>query len=1072
MPNLAPSADRPDPRLSRAVAIAHDLRDRLSDTLERAREPIAIVGIGCRLPGGVRSTEDFWQLLATGVDGVVTAPTGRWGTPAEVEGATPQDPPLSAGFLDDVESFDPGFFGVAPREARRLDPQQRLFLEVGWSALEDAGCTRGMLAGSATGVFVGANATDHLQLSLADPNAVDMYTVVGNANCIIANRLSYALDLHGPSMVIDTACSSSLVALHLACQSLRLQECDRAVVGGVNLILSPVAARSHQVGLPVAVGGRCRTFDAAADGYARGEGVVAVVVRRLSDAVRDGDRVWAVVHGSAINQDGMTQGIAAPNGLSQRRVIERAVAAAGVRPDQVTLIEAHGTGTSLGDPIEVEALTAVYGQAADQAGRCGLGSVKTNLGHLEAAAGLTGVVKAALALAHRTVPPNLHFRTLNPNIELADSRFFIPTELTAWDEPAERRFAAVSAFGAGGTNAHAILGPAPERDAAPAQLRTRPCLLALSAPSEAGLKRMAESYRDFLLRPPAHEQLFADLCHTAAQRRTQHEFRLCVVADSAGQAGRELSGWLAGAPSVGVYTDRCSPPISGRTVFVFPGQGAQRAGMGRALFERSEAYRQVVSEADEHFRHWIGRSVLGELDRIGGPDSDVALVQPALFTVSVGLAAILGEFGITPDAVLGHSMGEVAAAQVAGALSMADATRVIGLRSRLLRRISGQGQMLVVGLDQAEAAQVVAEHAGQVSVAVVNSPRSTVLSGDPATLGRIANLLRERNVFTKLVQVDVASHSPQVDPLTEDLLDCLTGLEPRKASVPMMSAVTASFLDGSELDPGYWVANLRDPVLFWPATSELIGSGHDVFLELSPHPVLTGAVEQALEEAGRRGVAVTAMHRDADDATGGLAAVAAMHCAGLPVDLRTLWEQQPRVVSLPGYPYEKTVFPLPRPRAAGPEPAVAEPAGLVELPAPVTVLGRPELTACVLAAVAAELGADAAQVDLDAGFFQIGMDSRLATAARLRIEAALGRRLAATVMFEQPTVRQLTEYLLELLNIGSPAATAVVSGPAEPPIAPARPSEALYEMSAQDLQALLADEIRLAGTDTERSLPA
>jgi myxalamid-type polyketide synthase MxaE and MxaD len=1071
MPNELSEAGGVDPRLARAVAIAQDLRARLDTQIEQAREAIAIVGIGCRLPGGVRSADDFWQLLIDGLDGVSVMPGQRWGDPAGRAGQAP----LTGGFLDDVESFDARFFGVAPREARQLDPQQRLFLEVGWDALEDAGCTRQELRASSTGVFVGANSTDHLQLTLSDTRAIDMYTVVGNANCIIANRLSYALDLQGPSMVVDTACSSSLVALHLAVQSLRLHECDRAVVGGVNLILSPAAAQSHLEGLPVAPGGRCRTFDAAADGYTRGEGVVAVVVRRLSDAVRDGDRIWAVVHGSAVNQDGMTSGIAAPNGLAQLRVMRRALQAARVRPEQITMIEAHGTGTSLGDPIEVEALVKVYGSPEDQAGQCALGSVKTNLGHLEAAAGITGVVKAALAIAHRVVPANLHFQTLNPNIDLEESRFFVPTTATSWKADQEHRFAAVSAFGAGGTNAHAILGPGPEPATGTVTVRDRPCVLAISAPSEDGLRRVAESYRDFLRSPAGRGSAFPDLCFTAYERRTQHEHRLCVVADSADQAGSRISDWLSGVPAVGVQVGRCSPPITGRTVFVFPGQGAQRPGMGRALMEHSEVYRTAVSEVDEHFQHWLGGSVLAELDRIGQPQSHIGLVQPALFAVSVGLAAVLRDQGVVPDAVIGHSMGEVAAAYAAGILSLADATRVIGLRSRLLRKISGQGAMLVVGLGHAEAAAVVTQFSQLVSVAVVNSPRSTVLSGDAATLGLIAETLRGRNVFVKPVQVDVASHSPQVDSLTEELLECLAGLTPLTATVPMVSAVTGSWVDGTELDPGYWVRNLRDPVLFSTGIDALIGTGHDIFVELSPHPILTSAVEQALEAAGRRGVAVAAMHREADDAASGLEVLAALHCVERESRWDGLWGPAPGAVSLPGYPYEHSVFRLPQPQAnlaLDVEPSVfVESKPEASGPPAGFPLTAEAITDCVLHAVAAELDSQADLIDLDAGFFQIGMDSRLATAVRLRVEAVIGRSIAATVMFEQPTVRQLARFVSELLT--PPRLAAVVTPePAAVPATDKRTGALLTQLSAHDLEVLLAEEIRLSMATSERSATA
>ncbi|MEU9148270.1 beta-ketoacyl synthase N-terminal-like domain-containing protein [Streptomyces sp. NPDC048349] len=1108
----APAEDRSGDALVKALSAVRTLRGRLDALEQKRHEPIAIVGMGCRLPGGVGSPADFWQMISSGTDAITRVPGERWDADAFYD-PDPNAPGRTTmrfgGFIDGVDRFDPYFFGISPREAARMDPQQRHFLEVAWEALEDAGLPREKLQGSATGVFVGANASDYLQMQLEDPAGLDTYTVVGGTNCIISNRLSYQLDLRGPSMTVDTACSSSLVAVHLACQSLRTQECSTAVAAGMNLILSPTMTIAHSKGLPLAPDGRCKTFDARADGYTRGEGVGVLVLKRLSDATRDGDRIWAVIRGSAVNQDGLTNGLTAPSGLSQRDVIKAALRSARLEPSQVTLLEAHGTGTSLGDPIEVEALQEVYGAADAGGGSCALGSVKTNIGHLEAGAGLAGLIKVALSIHHRAIAPHLHLEEVNPHISLAGGRLRIPTEAASWDVPAERRHGAVSSFGAGGTNAHVVLGPAPQQEAAaqagaaaqaPAsgvpQAADGPWLLPVYAGTAEALVPMARAWRDHLQAEDTRREPFSALVHAASTRRTRHPHRLAVAASSHAEAAERLDMWLADKSPAAVVTGRTGRDISDKVVFVFPGQGAQRAGMGRELMRVCPVFRAAVTECDEAFKRWTdgGFSVIDTIMGLedGAPLERIDVIQPALFALAVGLSARARAFGVTPDAVVGHSMGEVAAAYVAGVLSLDDAARIICRRSFLLRRISGQGAMLVVGLPFDQATELVADHSDRVSVAVSNSPTSTVLSGDPDVLAGLAQLLGARNVFCRHVKVDVASHSPQVDALREDLLAELEGIEPRAGTVPVLSTVTGEWCDGSGFDAAYWAGNLREPVLFWDAVGALIDSDHGVFVEMSPHPTLLSAVEQAFEHSGREGLALPSMRRDEPEPHGLLEVLGALHAHGLPTRLADLLPAAPaRPVPLPAYTWQHESFWFRPSGAAGPVPqgarAAAEPGpdaaeGRGQQPALVAAVAaaepgeaRAELVRDqVAAAVAGTLELSSDRVDRTAGFFQMGMDSTLARDARLRLEALIGRRLPATVMFEHPSVEALSAHLLTLAERAAaeagprtPAAPAAPA-PAAPavipsPQAPCDPSgsadgTSLDDLSEAELLAVLAAE--------------
>ncbi|MCA9875544.1 MAG: acyltransferase domain-containing protein, partial [Anaerolineales bacterium] len=897
-------------QLKRALVALKEMRGRL-DAAEKARtEPIAIIGIGCRFPGGANSPESFWQLLQEGVDAVTEVPPARWNADA-LYSADPETPGKTntrfGAFLQDVDQFDPFFFGISPHEAAFMDPQQRLLLQVAWEALENAGQTRQRLAGSDTAVFVGvhSHSQDYYLMQMANPERLAAYTGTGTAHNVLSGRLSYLFDWQGPSMVVDTACSSSLVALHEACQSLRLGECGMALAGGVNLILSPqfsiAAAKMHML----APDGRCKAFDARADGFGRGEGCGVVVLKRLSDAQADGDPIWAVIRGSAVNQDGNTNGLTAPNGLSQQRVIRQALANARVQPEQISVVETHGTGTVLGDPIEIEALATIMGDSPDRQTPCYLGSVKTNVAHLEGAAGIAGVIKAALTLYHRQVPAVVHFQKLNPHLALPNS-FIIPTALTPLPNRPEPHLAGVSSFGWSGTNAHVILQEAPGAEAAfPAgqEDEDRFYPLILSAHTPHALRETAVSHQQFLRTSDAS---LHDIAYTSAVRRTHHEHRLVVIGSTRAALIDQLDAFLKGESRPGFTTGRVSAGASG-LVFVFPGQGAQWLGMGRDLLQTEPVFRQAIEQCDAAIRPYVDWSLTAELsaDPATSRLEEIDVVQPVLFAIQVALAALWRAWGIEPDAVIGHSMGEVAAAHVAGALSLDDAACIICQRSKLLRSVSGQGAMAVVGLSMAETAVRLKGYEDRLSIAVSNSPRSTVVSGDPAAVEQLLFVLAAEEVFCRAIKVDVASHSPQMDPLQADLESLLKDIRPRAAEIPIYSTVYGSTVAGESLNAGYWMKNLRRPVLFTDTLQRLIQLDHLTFVEISPHPVLLPAVAETLEHVGQEGLTVHSLRRDEPADEQLLAALGALVAAGYTPDWSNFYPAAGRFVRLPGVPWQQ-----------------------------------------------------------------------------------------------------------------------------------------------------------------------
>ncbi|AUX29428.1 MULTISPECIES: non-ribosomal peptide synthetase/type I polyketide synthase [Sorangium] len=894
-------------RLRRAAVRIKELESKALEAEQARTEPIAVVGMSCRFPGGAADLESFWQALKDGTDEIGEIPTDRW--PAD---ATPPDQPSTrwAGLLpaSAIDGMDAPFFGIAPREAASMDPQQRLVLEVAYEALEDAGHLPEQLNGSRTGVMLGVSSADYQhRLFSAGPAHLDAYAATGTMLSAAAGRLSYVLGLEGPSLSVDTACSSSLVAIHLACQSLRNGESALALAGGVNVIVIPTGMHLLAQMQAISPDGRCKTFDARANGYVRAEGCGIVVLKRLSDAQRDGDRVWALIRGSAVNQDGRSSGLTAPNVLSQAALLRTALASAGVSPSQVGYVETHGTGTSLGDPIEVEALKAVVGAPRPDGSTCALGAVKTNVGHLEAAAGVAGLIKAVLALKHETIPRNLHFDTLNPRISLESTSLVIPVEELPWKAGGAPRIAGVSSFGITGTNAHVVLEEAPRYAAAPAG-EASAVLLPLSAKSPEALKALAQAYASHLARAPAEDTAsIGDIAYTASVRRGHHEHRLALVGGSLEALRASLDAFLRDETHACLAQGRAEPGPRPRLVFVYPGQGSQWVGMGRALLDEEPVFRAAMDACDHAIQREAGFSLLEEL-RAGASASRlerIDVVQPALFAMEVALSTLWRSWGVHPDAVVGHSMGEVAAAHVAGVLSLEDGARIVCRRSRLLRRLSGQGAMALVGLSLDRAEEALSGYEDRLSVAVSNSERSSVLSGDPGALDEVLARLSQANVFCKRVKVDVASHSPQVDPLRSELLDALSGLAPGAATLPIYSTVTGRAREGAGFGPEYWVENLRRPVRFSQAVQRLIADGHALFLEVSPHPILLPALEEGLDVGGQSGAALPSLRRGEEERRNLLESLGALYTRGYPVEWRRLYPNGGRCVRLPTYPWQR-----------------------------------------------------------------------------------------------------------------------------------------------------------------------
>ncbi|HEX7314144.1 MAG TPA: amino acid adenylation domain-containing protein [Pyrinomonadaceae bacterium] len=869
-------------------------------------EPIAIVGIGCRFPGA-ENVEAFWRLLRDGVDAVTEVPPGRW-EPDSSDSS--RGVVRRGGFLKNVEGFDAHFFGISPREAAQIDPQQRLLLEVAWEAFENAGYAPDRLGGTRAGVFVGISNSDYAQLQFDANASPDAYAGTGSALSIAANRLSYLLDLRGPSMAVDTACSSSLVAVHAACQSLRAGESRVALAGGVNLLLTPKLTEALTRAGMMAADGRCKTFDAAADGYVRSEGCGVVVLKRLSEATRDGDRVWALIRGSAVNQDGRSNGLTAPNGLAQQALVREALERAGVAPSEIGYVEAHGTGTPLGDPIEFDALGAVLREGRARGAHCLVGSVKTNIGHLEAAAGIAGLIKVALSLDREHVPPHLHVRELNPHLSTADSPLEIATVGRDWKRGGARRFAGVSSFGFGGTNAHVVLEEAPAvlKDVNAAAKAERPLhVLSLSAQSDGALRELARRYAEHL---SLHaEQSLPDVCFTANAGRARFRHRLALTCETREQLAHILRAFADEGRADGLLQSHLPGRRRSRTAFLFTGQGAQYRGMGRELYETQPSFRRALNECDEILRPALERSLLSVLYGEGEtPLDETAYTQPALFALGYALAELWRAWGVEPDFVFGHSVGEYAAACFAGAFTLEEGLTLVAERARLMQSLPTTGEMAAVFADEGRVAAAIEPYRGRVSIAAVNGPAHTVVSGEREALRELLNRLEADGSTTRALNVSHAFHSPLMEPMMCDFERALRRVRFSPLRVPLVSGLTGAALEaGAYLDADFWLSHAREPVRFDASMRTLAARGCETFVETGPDASLLNMGRRCLP--GAEGRWLPSLRRARGDWRVLLDSLAALYVSGAEVD----WEgfdrdYTRRRVGLPTYPFERKSY--------------------------------------------------------------------------------------------------------------------------------------------------------------------
>ncbi|MCQ4079761.1 acyltransferase domain-containing protein [Streptomyces sp. RB6PN25] len=885
---------------------------------ENGSFPIAIIGMGCRFPGA-DGPGSFWNLLRENIDAVSPVPPDRYDVSA-VYDPTPATAGRTVsrhgGFLEDPYGFDAAFFGISPVEAKSMDPQQRLLLHVTWEALEAAGIPPSSLAGTRTGVFIGQATSEYAEVTRPAAGSSVWEATGSRIRAITAGRISYTLDLRGPSMVVDTACSSSLVALHAARQSLLTGDSELAIAGGVNIVLSPEDSIAYSQGGMLSPQGRCRFGSAEADGFVRSDGVGVVVLKPLHEALRGGDPVLAVLLGSVVTNDGRGSGLLLkPSAEGQADMLRQACRSAGIEPWQLDYVEAHGTGTPVGDGVELQALSeaALPGRPAGRPLK--VGSVKTNIGHAEAAAGMAGLIKAVLIARHGIIPASLHQGTPHPL--LADGTS--PIEVVTANEPVEKAgrqaLLGISSFGLSGTNAHAVIGeylPAPDR---PADNQRQmqdgsPHLLVLSARSDTALRKLAKSFAEYLS-PEGNGRAYAlrDVCAAAATRRDAHPYRLWVTGDSRADVSAKLRSLASGESIEDGGIAQAGFNGVRRAVFVFPGQGSQWLGMGRDLMASSPAFHTALERCDRAIRAELGWSVIGLFtsDAEEFP-AEVELVQPALWAMQVALAAAWQEKGIDPDVCVGHSMGEVAAAHVAGALSLEDAAAVICRRSQLMKRAAGRGAMLAVELSADEARLAISRHADNVCIAAENAPTSTIIAGDRTALAQIEAELRSRGVLCQLVKVNVASHSPHMDALREHLLDQLADLEPTASTTDMISTVHDRRVRGPELDGRYWADNLRRPVRFATAVKTLGIEAESVFLEVSPHPVLVTSVEETLSAWAITGAAMPSLRRDRDERVQLMQAVGRLFAHGGHVAWDRWYGEAVRPVALPPYPWDSKQF--------------------------------------------------------------------------------------------------------------------------------------------------------------------
>ncbi|MEW6028989.1 MAG: amino acid adenylation domain-containing protein [Chloroflexota bacterium] len=1005
-------------------------------TFKDINEPIAIIGLSCRFPQA-DDPDAFWNLLRNGVDAITEVPPDRW----DVDQFHADEPARGktltrfGGFLDNIDRFDPAFFGISPREAARMDPQQRLLLEVSWEALESAFIPPHSLTGTRTGVFVGISSYDYSRLQFDDPEMIDAYAGTGNAHSIAANRLSYVFDLRGPSMAVDTACSSSLVSVHLACQSLRSGESDLALAGGVNLILTPELTITFSQARMLAPDGHCKTFDASADGYVRGEGCGVVILKRLSDAQRDGDNILALIRGSAVNQDGRSNGLTAPNGLAQQDVIRTALNQAQVAPNQVGYVEAHGTGTPLGDPIEMASLNAVLGDKSSQ--RVVVGSVKTNIGHLESAAGIAGLIKVVLAMQNEAIPPHLHLKEINPYLSLENSRIEIGTYLRPWKRREAPRFAGVSSFGFGGTNAHIVLSDAPlvvENKKLNNIERPRH-LLTLTAKSENALRELARSFSDSIL---GSQYAIPDLAFTSNTTRSHFEHRLVVQAGSKDELLKGLDDYLHSSESSFLSTGQTRPGAQPRIAFLFTGQGSQYAGMGKELYETQPVFRAALDECASILDPILNRSLLEIIfaDKNDSTINQTQYTQPALFAFEYALAQTWLSWGIEPHALLGHSVGEYVAACIAGVFTLEDGLRLIAERARLMGGLPQDGTMVAVFAEVTRISDILKPYQDRVSIAASNGPDNTVISGEKTAVQHVVDELTKLGISSKPLVVSHAFHSPLMDSILDEFETFAQRVEYSNSQVLLISNVTGESVT-QPLHARYWRDHIRAEVKFSAGMQSLANLGIDAFIEMGPAPVLLGMGKRCLPES--KSAWLPSLRQNQDEWQTILSSLSQLYVQGAEVDWRGFDAGYTREkVALPNYPFDRQRYWLdvekkteeqtnrvPAPRSNGKsqpkEEKVVERKNGKAKQNPALPLGeglgvrenrdqqpaKSDIENLIRHQTARILSMDVSRLSLDTPLDTLGLDSLMAMELKNSLETKLGAQISVASLLQGPTIASL-----------------------------------------------------------------
>ena len=874
----------------------------------KKREPLAIVGIGCRFPGNVTNTDEFWKLIIDRVDGLTDIPADRWNSSAKYAPDFKTPGKISVrrgGFIKDIDKFDASFFGISPLEASRMDPQQRMILELSYEAVENSGLTLKDLDGSRTSVFIGISSHDYgdIQNSPVEQVNIGAHTNLGSALCIAANRISYFYNLKALSMALDTACSSSLNAVHLACRSIWDKDADLAFAGGVNSILKPEPEMGFSKGGFLSPDGKCYAFDSRANGYIRSEGAGIIIIKTLSRAIKDKDLIYATIRGSGVNQDGTTKGISVPSQIAQQEMIQMAYDDAGVDTRQVKFIEAHGTGTFVGDPIEATSIGKVLG--SNRTDNCYLGSVKSNIGHLEPASGIAGIIKLALAMENRIIPPNIHYKKPNPNIPFSDLKLEVPVEPVEWkDEENGNVYGGINNFGFGGANVHVVLEGLPRPTVILPDKVDKMSVCTLSARDSQALRELAEAYISYF-KDSTNTSSLSDICYSATVRRTHHNNRLSVVAESKMEMADHLQKYLDGETLTEVSTGRSNEP-NDRVVFVFSGQGPQWWAMGRQLLNNEPVFAKTIHLLDKLLSTHADWSLLDELTKDEGSSriSETNIAQPAIFSIQIALLEMWKELGISPSAVVGHSIGEVPAAYASGALTLEQAVLLIFHRSRVQVKATDKGRMLAAGLPIEEATELISGREDKVSIAAVNGPAMVSLSGDTDVIEQISEELEKQDVFNRMLQINVPFHCHHMEPLKEELLSSLESLNPRATSIPFYSTVTGMVIEGEKLDNKYWYRNVRETVSFASAIDELIHDGFDTFIELGPHPIHAMGINDLLDVKQKSGLVIPSIRRQEEEKRTFLSSLGKLYTWGTEINWESLFDD-PHFVRLPAYPWQK-----------------------------------------------------------------------------------------------------------------------------------------------------------------------